>query len=637
MREENEKINNPTAAELRKEYERLVAEEYNEIIKDAPAVYARHLTAQEMRELIAFYRTPAGAKTLRVMPQATLELTAKRLERMQGLQEKVYLAFLNVLQKRGSTRINLTRANMRSHIAVASGAVLGAIISFQAFAQNANQSGMNAASSNANSGGPALTNSNSPGTSVDMGIVRQGLLGIVPAVAPYQEYSPGPHITNPDPASLTMATIGASLNAVGQAMLPPDAKPWQRAVVAGISGVLSSAREGVGPSMITGLYGAATSLMGSAADFVTKPPDWNSLRQPTPGQHSLRPTRNSPAYDNAQIAINAGLAGLGTAGVTGVAAWLTDMAIVPVIEGTAIIANAPVLIPTVVIAGGIAFIGTVIDKKLDLPPFLYSDPQGVPGNTASNSNQNFGDQPPVSNTDANTNTSNLAGGPETTLEPTPICHRHRRPTLSRFPCRSGSKRRSRSRRRKTAIPPIPLQTPIRLPDSRPETRQGQTQIAAPLPAGQMKRAFRSRPPSLEPSGTQTGLRKPPPRYGDPGEGGMGPAASRWPATDGPVAVARRHFEDLEDRWAVRMAAPGSASVGAPAHPGAAIAAAGNTAHGDDATAATRRNARIRAARCGGSVPAYGRADALLQGGLFGGEPDRLHRRRRALLRRRQQR
>ena len=63
----------------------------------------------------------------------------------------------------------------------------------------------------------------------------------------------------------------------------------------------------------------------------------------------------------------------------------------------------------------------------------------------------------------------------------------------------------------------------------------------------------------------------------------------------------------------------------------------NTAHGDDATAATRRNARIRAARCGGSVPAYGRADALLQGELFGGEPDRLHRRRRALLRRRQQR
>jgi uncharacterized protein len=101
LREENPKIDAATAAELRKEYERLMAEEYNGILSDAPAVYARYFTAQEMRDLIAFYRTPAGAKTLRVMPQATLELTAKQLKRVQGLQEKVYLAFLNVLQKRG--------------------------------------------------------------------------------------------------------------------------------------------------------------------------------------------------------------------------------------------------------------------------------------------------------------------------------------------------------------------------------------------------------------------------------------------------------------------------------------------------------------------------------------------------------
>ncbi|MGH6884508.1 MAG: DUF2059 domain-containing protein [Geminicoccales bacterium] len=101
LRAQNPKIDAATAAELRKEYERLMTEEYKEIISDAPAVYARFFTAQEMRDLIAFYRTPAGAKSLRVMPQATLDLTAKRLERIQGLQEKVYLAFLNVLQKRG--------------------------------------------------------------------------------------------------------------------------------------------------------------------------------------------------------------------------------------------------------------------------------------------------------------------------------------------------------------------------------------------------------------------------------------------------------------------------------------------------------------------------------------------------------
>ena len=281
--------------------------------------------------------------------------------------------------------------------------------------------------------------------------------------------------------------------------------------------------------MITGLYGAATSLMGSAADFVTKPPDWNSLRQPTPGQHSLRPTRNSPAYDNAQIAINAGLAGLGTAGVTGVAAWLTDMAIVPVIEGTAIIANAPVLIPTVVIAGGIAFIGTVIDKKLDLPPFLYSDPQGVPGNTASNSNQNFGDQPSVSNTDANTNTSNLAGGSgndsgaNSNLPPPPA------PNLEPVPVPVG---------KQAALPEPPPQdrdpansaSNINQAPGQPSgDKAGANANSGAATGGSNNSGLPLPPPSLEPSGTQTGLRKPPPRYGDPGEGGMGPP----PPQDGP--------------------------------------------------------------------------------------------------------
>jgi len=101
LRAPNPKIDAATAADLRKEYERLLTEDYNEIMADAPAIYARYFTVQEMRDLIAFYRTPVGAKALSVMPQALTELAAKNQERMQGLQEKVFLAFLNVLHKRG--------------------------------------------------------------------------------------------------------------------------------------------------------------------------------------------------------------------------------------------------------------------------------------------------------------------------------------------------------------------------------------------------------------------------------------------------------------------------------------------------------------------------------------------------------
>jgi len=34
------------------------------IIAEGPAIYARHFTAQELREIMAFYRTPTGGKLL---------------------------------------------------------------------------------------------------------------------------------------------------------------------------------------------------------------------------------------------------------------------------------------------------------------------------------------------------------------------------------------------------------------------------------------------------------------------------------------------------------------------------------------------------------------------------------------------
>ena len=101
LRAENPKINSVTISELRTEFERLIVDSLSEAMNDAPTLYARHFTAQEIREVVAFYRTPAGAKTLKVMPQVTEEFLATITPRLQGLQEKVNLAFLNILQKRG--------------------------------------------------------------------------------------------------------------------------------------------------------------------------------------------------------------------------------------------------------------------------------------------------------------------------------------------------------------------------------------------------------------------------------------------------------------------------------------------------------------------------------------------------------
>ena len=47
----------------------LVPEMYDEILAEMPALYARHFTVAELRDLRDFYNTPAGRKSLQVMPQ----------------------------------------------------------------------------------------------------------------------------------------------------------------------------------------------------------------------------------------------------------------------------------------------------------------------------------------------------------------------------------------------------------------------------------------------------------------------------------------------------------------------------------------------------------------------------------------
>jgi hypothetical protein len=101
LRAQNPKIDAATVVELRDEFQKLIVGYVTEIMNDMPAIYARYLTAQEMREIVAFYRTPTGAKALKVMPQATADSISLIMPRLQGMQEKANLAFLTILQKRG--------------------------------------------------------------------------------------------------------------------------------------------------------------------------------------------------------------------------------------------------------------------------------------------------------------------------------------------------------------------------------------------------------------------------------------------------------------------------------------------------------------------------------------------------------
>jgi hypothetical protein len=87
--------------QLRAEFERIQLTYLTDIMKDAPAVYARHFTAQELRELAMFYRTPTGQKALKEMPQVMADTFAIVMPRLRDIEAQTAEAFAKVLRDRG--------------------------------------------------------------------------------------------------------------------------------------------------------------------------------------------------------------------------------------------------------------------------------------------------------------------------------------------------------------------------------------------------------------------------------------------------------------------------------------------------------------------------------------------------------
>ena len=95
------KVDAATLQELRKEFEGALARFVSQAMDDAPAIYARHFTAQELRELIAFYKTPTGMKALQAMPKVTAESFGAIMPRMKSFQSELESIIDRVLTQRG--------------------------------------------------------------------------------------------------------------------------------------------------------------------------------------------------------------------------------------------------------------------------------------------------------------------------------------------------------------------------------------------------------------------------------------------------------------------------------------------------------------------------------------------------------
>ncbi len=94
-------IDAATLAELRREFERIRLARLHEMTKDLPAIYARLLTAEEMREIAAFYRTPTGAKMLGILPKILPDAFASILPRVQAMAAETQDLFIKLLRERG--------------------------------------------------------------------------------------------------------------------------------------------------------------------------------------------------------------------------------------------------------------------------------------------------------------------------------------------------------------------------------------------------------------------------------------------------------------------------------------------------------------------------------------------------------
>jgi len=94
-------IDAATLARLRQEFERIRLAQLSAIVKDLPAIYARYLTADDMRTLAAFYSTPAGIKMLQALPRILPEAFSAVLPRMQDMTSETQDSFLKLLRARG--------------------------------------------------------------------------------------------------------------------------------------------------------------------------------------------------------------------------------------------------------------------------------------------------------------------------------------------------------------------------------------------------------------------------------------------------------------------------------------------------------------------------------------------------------
>jgi hypothetical protein len=95
------KVDATTLAEMRQAFEQTLAKFTGEVMAKAPEIYAHHFTAQELRDMVAFYKSPVGIKALREMPKVMLDVSQQMAPRLKTLQTELNAQMIAIMQKHG--------------------------------------------------------------------------------------------------------------------------------------------------------------------------------------------------------------------------------------------------------------------------------------------------------------------------------------------------------------------------------------------------------------------------------------------------------------------------------------------------------------------------------------------------------
>ncbi|HXD45401.1 MAG TPA: DUF2059 domain-containing protein [Pseudolabrys sp.] len=95
------KVDAATLTELRGEFEQSLSSFTTQVMRDSPGVYARHFTADELRAMLAFYKSPVGQKALKTMPSVMTELGQQMAPQMQAFQTDLHNKMEATLKKHG--------------------------------------------------------------------------------------------------------------------------------------------------------------------------------------------------------------------------------------------------------------------------------------------------------------------------------------------------------------------------------------------------------------------------------------------------------------------------------------------------------------------------------------------------------